>query len=86
VLTLAACGLQEAPRTATPQQQSWPRVAPAPVAGRDTGPVPEAEHEAGRGCISDANPTFTAHFTDLSRIRLILPPAVISGNRFKNRS
>ena len=37
-------------------------------------------------CTSDPSPVFPAPFTDLDAIDRMLPPAVISGERFKNRS
>ncbi|MDA1132765.1 MAG: hypothetical protein O2905_06035 [Proteobacteria bacterium] len=49
----------------------------APAAGQSR-PSPD--------CRSDPAPMFSAPFTDLDAIKQILPPAVISGERFKNRS
>ena len=40
------------------------------------------ERASPQGCVSDQAP----HFTDLTKIDSILPPAVLSGNRVKNRS
>lgn len=39
-----------------------------------------------RACESNPSPAFTTPFTDLTMISAMLPPAVISGERFKNRS
>lgn len=39
-----------------------------------------------QGCASDPSPPLTAPITDLSKIETILPPFVISGDRFKSRS
>ena len=50
----------------------------------------QAQQQGPRGptaaCESNPSPTFTTPFTDMSMIQAILPPAVISGERFKNRS
>ncbi len=49
-------------------------------------PNPPGRGEGGGGCESNPNPTFTTAFTDLTKIQSILPPIVISAERFKNRS
>ena len=37
-------------------------------------------------CVSNPSPQFTAYITDLAMVDHIIPPMVISGNRFKSRS
>ena len=63
--------------TSTPSATPTPMPTPAPTSAEDTG---------SQGCISDPNPEFTAPITDLGKIDFIIPPMVISGNRFKSRS
>ena len=37
-------------------------------------------------CVSNPSPQFTAYVTDLTLVDSIIPPMVISGNKFKSRS
>ena len=66
------------PAALAPQLAQDPAQAAQLHQGQPGGP--------GTACESNPNPTFTTSFTDLAMIQAILPPAVISGERFKNRS
>ncbi len=59
---------------------------PAPTQVAQIQPQQQGPRGPGAACESDPSPTFTTPFTDMSMIQAILPPAVISGERFKNRS
>ena len=48
------------------------------------GSVPEDGSDAG--CVSNPNPVFTSHITELDNISFIIPTIVSSGNWLKNRS
>lgn len=78
-----------------------PTLAPVSTASPEPTPPPQdhgaEEVETERtdrqpqdrdrqGCTSDPSPLLTAPITDLSKIEVILPPFVISGDRFKSRS
>ncbi len=73
-----------APCTPTPGPDVTPASTPVSTPTATPGPTPVPQ--GGGGCVSDPDPEFTAHITDLSKIDFIIPPAVLSGNRFKNRS
>lgn len=47
---------------------------------------PVANHNPATNCVSNPNPEFTAHISDLSKVEFISPTIVASGNWLKNRS
>ncbi|MDA0734077.1 MAG: hypothetical protein O2909_08750 [Chloroflexi bacterium] len=47
---------------------------------------PVANHNPATNCVSNPNPEFTAHISDLNKVEFISPTIVASGNWLKNRS
>ena len=63
--------------TPTPTPAPTPTATPLP-----TPTVPGLTPD----CVSNPNPVFTAHFTDVEKITSIIPPMTVSGNRIKGHA
>lgn len=75
--------------TATPEPYRAPIATYSPNGPGDELVGQRTNAEGGYlqpDCESNPSPVLTSHITDLSTIRSIQPPSVISGNWYKNRS